>query len=121
MPAFLSRTLTNVATPFTEWATVSPRNESPVGFAPSDRMTRVSRSVTWPAESRTVTCTGGLIGSPARALLGGEEEEKATRAGGASDGGVPPPFNSLSMLQLTTSAASAIRRSVPARPLIHPL
>src|SRR6266516_811966 len=105
MPAFLSRTLTNVATPFTEWASVSPRSESPVGFAPSDRMTRVSRIVTWPAESRTVTCTGGLIGSPARALLGGAEE--ATRAGGALYGSDPAPLNGLSMGQLARRAHSA--------------
>ena len=101
--------MTNVATPFTEWATVSPRSESPLGLAPSDRMTRVSRSVTCPAESWTVTCTGGLIGSPARALLGGEE--KATRAGGAWEGGVFPAFNSLSRWQLTTRATSARRET----------
>src|SRR6266576_6323681 len=104
MAALSSRTLTNVATPFTEWATVSPRSESPLGLAPSDRMTRVSRRVTWPAESWTVTCTGGLIGSPARAPLGGEEN--ATRAGGASDGGVFTPFSSLSRWQLTATAHS---------------
>src|SRR5213595_3140035 len=104
MAALSSRRFAKVATPFTERTCLVPRSESPLGLAASDRMTRVSRSVTWPAESRTVTCTGGLIGSPARALLGGEEEEKATRAGGAADGGVPPPFNSLSMLQLAIPA-----------------
>src|SRR5437773_5513598 len=102
-----SRRFAKVATPFTEGTCLVPRSESPVGFAPSDRMTMVSRSVTWPAESRTVTCTGGLIGSPACALLGGEEEEKATRAGGASDGGVFHRVSSLSRWQLTTSATSA--------------
>jgi len=39
-----------------------------------------------------VTWTGGLIGSPARALL--SEEAKATRAGGAWDGGGFSLFNS---------------------------
>ena len=82
-----------------------PRSESPVGLAPSDNMTRVSRTVTRPAESCTVTWTGGVISSPARGLAG--DEAKATRAGGASDGGVFAPFNNLSMWQLATRAHSA--------------
>ncbi len=65
----------------------------------------VSRNVTRPAESWTVTWTGGVIGSPARGLR--SDEEKATLAGGASEGGVFPPVSSLSMWQLTTSATTA--------------
>src|SRR5207249_1391226 len=83
-----------------------------LGLAASDSVTIVSRRVTRPAESWTVTCTGGLIGWPARALP--SDDEKATRAGAASDGGPlpPPPFNSLSRRQLTTSAASATGQRV---------
>ena len=105
LAAFSRRSPTKVATPLTERTCFVPRSESPVGFAPSDRMTSVSRSVTLPAESCTVTCTGGSIGSPARALP--SDEAKATRAGGASDGGVFAPFNSLSMRQLATRGTSA--------------
>src|SRR3989475_8743408 len=107
LSALSRRRFAKVATPLTERTCFFPRSESPLGLAASDSVTRVSRSVTRPAESWTVTCTGGVIGWPARALP--SEEEKATRAGAASDGGPlpPPPFNSLSRWQLTTSAASA--------------
>src|SRR3989442_9835558 len=105
LAALSSRRFAKVATPFTERTCFVPRSESPLGLAPSDNVTRVSRSVTRPVESCTATCTGGLIGSPARALE--SDEENATRAGGAWGGGGVDPFKSLSMWQPRTTAASA--------------
>ena len=97
----------NMATPFTACAVSVPVSvASPLGFAPSAIVTRLSAPATGvPPESTTATRTG-LSGCPARALPG--PEVKASPAGGSWDSGVPPPpENSLSKWQPAMSATRA--------------
>ena len=107
VPGLSMLRVANLATPFTAWAVSVPLSfASPLGFAPSATVTRLSAPATGlPAESTTATRTGPS-GCPARALPG--PEVKARPAGGSWDSGVsPPPENSLSKWQPAMSATRA--------------
>src|SRR5438552_524992 len=107
------RRLGNVATPDTAGTGSPPERVAffvTLPSLPTVTLTGPVKLLTlFPRESYAVTWTGGLIGSPARALP--SDEEKATRAGGAWDGGpFPPSVKSLSRWQLTATRATRARR-----------